>query len=552
MTRHTTTSEKSNRLTRALRHLLPGRSRKSVTKPTSTRPGLESLEDRQVPTITYHGGALMPHVEVQALYMGSDWATPAYSSQANFLDGFLNNVVHSSYMDMLTNAGYGVGRGSFDSGTISMTNINRNFFLTDGMIRNELQRDIFLGGLKQPDANRLYVVFVEDNVAVMGSDGSNSIRDFLGYHGAFLGQDAFGRLADIRYAVIPYHGGWMGNAQVSSLSTLDSMTEAASHEIAEAVTDPDVNYKRLGWYDDQLNGENGDIVNQQYVFLNGYAVQKMPDLNDQPMTPFGATANQRTSFVVTPTGDLLEHTANGWIPLATGVASVSDQAIDNSGRVMVDIVTRTGSAWEFHAGGGWVSLGSGVTSAKAGDGVSYVLLNNGKLLEYHDATASWQLVGTGVAAIDAGTDQYGVNKVDVINVLGAAWEYSDTSGWHFLDNNVRQVSAGRNGIAELLLFNGDAYHYTETTGSYILLDSGVAQITAGTDQNGNFMIDLVTFGGSAYEYRVGSGWSFLSNNVVQISKGHNGVTDVLFSDGSAYEHDLSGWLFLTNGAWQVA
>jgi hypothetical protein len=43
------------------------------------------LEERQVlsvalsvPPVTYHGGALLPHVEVQALYYGSDWNNSAY------------------------------------------------------------------------------------------------------------------------------------------------------------------------------------------------------------------------------------------------------------------------------------------------------------------------------------------------------------------------------------------------------------------------------------------------------------------------------------------
>jgi hypothetical protein len=67
---------------------------------------IEGLEDRLVPTVTYQGGALLPHVEVQALYYGSDWATPAYSQQKAYLDGFLQNVVHGTYMDMLSNAGY--------------------------------------------------------------------------------------------------------------------------------------------------------------------------------------------------------------------------------------------------------------------------------------------------------------------------------------------------------------------------------------------------------------------------------------------------------------
>jgi len=78
----------------------------------AARPQLEALEERQVPAVTYHGGALLPHVEAQALYFGDQWAAnPTLSSQANYLEGYLGTVVNSSFMDMLSNAGYGVGRG---------------------------------------------------------------------------------------------------------------------------------------------------------------------------------------------------------------------------------------------------------------------------------------------------------------------------------------------------------------------------------------------------------------------------------------------------------
>ncbi len=66
--------------------------------------------------VTYHGGGVLPHVEVQALYLGSDWSTnSALHNQTGQTEGFLNNIVNSSYMDMLTNAGYGVGRGTSTS-----------------------------------------------------------------------------------------------------------------------------------------------------------------------------------------------------------------------------------------------------------------------------------------------------------------------------------------------------------------------------------------------------------------------------------------------------
>src|SRR5207249_4270161 len=151
-------------------------------KGRSLRPALERLEDRTVPTVTYHGGALLPSVEVQGMYYGSDWWSSPYYGQKNSLDGFLSNVVNSSYMDMVNN--------------------------------------------------------------------------FLGYHGAFAGLTGSG-WSDIRYAVIAYPGGSIPlssgtatNASLSWLSSLNDMTEVTSHELAEAVTDPNVNYKTLGWYDD--------------------------------------------------------------------------------------------------------------------------------------------------------------------------------------------------------------------------------------------------------------------------------------------------------------
>ena len=50
--------------------------------------------------------------------------------------------------------------------------------------------------------------------------------------------------------------------------------------MAEAVTDPDVNYKTLGWYDDRLNGEIGDLTSRE-TRLNGYLVQNLVGKNDQ-------------------------------------------------------------------------------------------------------------------------------------------------------------------------------------------------------------------------------------------------------------------------------
>ncbi len=248
------------------------------------RPAVEALEDRRLMTVTYHGGPLLQHAEVQALYYGSDW----YTNGANYqmtgrIDGYLRYLVNSPYMDMLTNAGYAVGRGSFSQGRIALYNVNKSYYLTDSTIQSNLLSLVRSGSLQRNDSNRLYVIFVEPGVAVRTGDGGTSIRDFLGYHSAVNG---------VAYAVIPYQAGI--NASDRRVSTFDSITEVVSHEVAEAATDPMTN-GRLGWFDDAYGrahggeGEIGDIVAGQVVRLNGYVVQKEAGKNDQALSPAGST-----------------------------------------------------------------------------------------------------------------------------------------------------------------------------------------------------------------------------------------------------------------------
>src|SRR4051812_29803155 len=252
-------------------------------------PTLECLEDRLVPTVTYHGGALLPHVEVQGLYLGSDWYNNStYYNQTAKLEAFNRFLPQSSFMDLLTQFGYGVGRGSTSAGTIDRLALNKTYYLTDSTIRGEIQRFINAGYLRQPDANRLYVVYVEPGVAILNDHDHNSTstRDFAGYHAAFAGRTAYGYAADIHYAVIAYAGGY--NAVFPGLSAFGTMTLTASHEIAEAATDPNVNFRALGWYDDYRGGEIGDI-NRYEALLNGYVVQSIINKNDVAYIPYGAT-----------------------------------------------------------------------------------------------------------------------------------------------------------------------------------------------------------------------------------------------------------------------
>src|SRR5205823_10709558 len=109
--------------------------------PRSARPGLECLEGREVPAVTYHGGALLQNVEVQAVYYGSDWNNAANSARRGQLESFLHDIVQGDYMDMLGNA-YGTGRGSCGSALTYAAVLNKSAYLPDGAIRTVLQTSI--------------------------------------------------------------------------------------------------------------------------------------------------------------------------------------------------------------------------------------------------------------------------------------------------------------------------------------------------------------------------------------------------------------------------
>src|SRR5438105_1225885 len=98
------------------RLLLPRRSR-SLRKPARRTYSVEQLEGRDLLAVTFHGGQLLPHVEAQAVYLGSDWSGNAtLNTQATAVDQYMAYLVQSPYMDMLTNAGYNVGQGTASAG----------------------------------------------------------------------------------------------------------------------------------------------------------------------------------------------------------------------------------------------------------------------------------------------------------------------------------------------------------------------------------------------------------------------------------------------------
>jgi hypothetical protein len=238
------------------------------------RLALEQLETREVLSVSALAGApLIPHVEVDTLFYGAQWQTdPTLQQQLMQIQSFFQSVTNSSYMDMLSEystAQYQIGRGSWEQGLYVPDQLPA--LLPDSQIQQMVAGLISQGWVAPPDGNRLYFVFTAPGVEVstgnMTSGTEPNMSHFLGYHSAFT-DPTTGTLA--YYAVVPYVPA--GPVTWGITDQVQSLTAVSSHELAEAVTDPDC---RTGYRDRTQPGspEIGDLAAGHFGVLNGYVVQ---------------------------------------------------------------------------------------------------------------------------------------------------------------------------------------------------------------------------------------------------------------------------------------
>jgi hypothetical protein len=286
---------------------------------------VERLEPRQLLTgVTYQGGPLINNVAVEPVFLGQAWtANPSLEQNAAQLDQFFAYVTNSAFMDLLPQYGTvqagPIGRGLY----VGQVNIPQNAWsrstVSDATIQTMLSSEINTGAIAAPDNNRLLFVFTPPNIVVsQGGSRSNGYPvGFAGYHNSFV--DSAGQL--VRYAVVPDP---IGNDQVAGLTAFQQQTAAASHELAEATTDPD----GTSWWDDSNDAtsgyEIGDFarLSADTVYLNGYAVEKIwSNSSGSLAAPLGATLTPTATTSPPTTGGNLPSTSN--VPANLGAVAES-------------------------------------------------------------------------------------------------------------------------------------------------------------------------------------------------------------------------------------
>ena len=250
------------------------------------------------------GGPVIPHVRIHSIYWRDATRFNAYR------DDFYRSIVDSPYLEWLSEytppqsttqpsqVGMTIGRGSFidsfvdhDAPSPVATDAGSQT-ITDEMIQNELKRLLRANpfNVEMPPyptfqnyhfTNDLFLIHTPPTVAVkLGNQGYMCPEARAtppgslvgGYHmGMLFDVPSFGGNALIWYAVLPDCGCGQDvatNCTLSVQSQEDYLTLVASHEIAEAITDANVN----AWDSPEIGDK---CASASQATVNGYLVQML-------------------------------------------------------------------------------------------------------------------------------------------------------------------------------------------------------------------------------------------------------------------------------------
>jgi hypothetical protein len=407
-------------------------------------------------SVTMHGGSVIPHVNVDAMAYGSTWNQGEPLQNAVQVRSFLSDVTNSPYMDMLGE--YGVGRGSLESWNYLWDGPGSGT-VTDGNLRYMLMTKWENGYLNTPSSDRLFMIFTAPNVLVQRGN-SNSQNNFYGYHDSFsFYWPYYGTTLTFNYAVIAYPGGV--NQTLGSLSPFQQMTEVASHELAEGVTDPVLG---TAWFD--ANGQEiGDLINLHYGVLHGYTVQYEWSNNAQAGVLWNDTAH--------------------WVAVDQGQVSQMVSSPDGYGNQDIFGIGLNNHVYYHHAGptagpyytfGGWIDIGGYASTLAIGrdaDGYNELFeidKGTGSVNVYSTNTDDWTPLYGGAKALAVGKNinsQLEVFCIGTTNQVYHQWQNSPNGSfngtWYSIGGSAQSIAVGTEQDGHLDVFA----RWTDGTTRYI-------------------------------------------------------------------------------------
>jgi hypothetical protein len=243
---------------------------------------VSSFAQVALPQLRYQpGGKVMDHVKVVPVLWGPNVLAEV---RAN-IGPFYKTVVTSSFFDYLSEYNTVRANGSqqtIGTGTavdpVTITPSNPSSTISEVDVQTELTAQIAAGALPTPDLNTLYMVHFPPGVTLtLGGDADCSeptSAGFCAYHSSSKGA---GQL--YRYGAMPdvSTGDCLTLCTTTPRPAFDVLTLNASHELFEAITDPD--QSAMAWNDAQpadkvsSHAEIGDIC--AYVHNDGASISSL-------------------------------------------------------------------------------------------------------------------------------------------------------------------------------------------------------------------------------------------------------------------------------------
>lgn len=198
-----------------------------------------------------HGGGVLEHVDVAPVYLGRYWGTKAGVSDLQHNDAAMADLVKNGGMTGLWKE-YGAGKGTTQP-SMQLPNVTASR-MTQERVEALVKQQVEAGKFDTSDPQRVFTLVLPPGCELQADGGASSRNGLGGYHGSV---NVGGK--EVYYAAIAYSErtaagmngiDFTGNPQ-------DNLSIVESHEITEAVTDPNVEVAmregdlgKLGWYDD--------------------------------------------------------------------------------------------------------------------------------------------------------------------------------------------------------------------------------------------------------------------------------------------------------------
>jgi hypothetical protein len=214
-------------------------------------PGRAGNASVETGHLTFHGGKVLRSPDVVPVYVGPYWQS---------LDGKRDRARNDAAMAALVKdpgqtgiwKEYGGGQGTTSLSKVIPGATHRDWSKED--VEALVEAQVRAGNLDASDPERIFTVVLPPGATLHDGEAS-STAGLGGFHGNVTAPDGH----PVYYAVVVYsqRSGEQVNGIDFTGTPIDNVTITESHEVTEAVTDPDVGLairtgdpRYLGWYDD--------------------------------------------------------------------------------------------------------------------------------------------------------------------------------------------------------------------------------------------------------------------------------------------------------------